>query len=587
MEALLDFFDSTDSQPPAATAPRTSSSTQPLPPSLPPEVEVGNVEYKLKLLCPTASRFEHLVTQMKWRLREGQGEAIYEIGVSDSGIMTGLCDEDMEDSIATLRKMAERLDATVTILRTSVINPSTKRKSVSEVLVRKVPDDQPFLHVRLSVLGPMEAGKSTLLGVLTQGEMDNGRGSARLNLFRHLHEIQSGRTSSISHEILGFDAKGEVVDYSTCISAEEICEASSKLITFIDLAGHQKYMKTTIFGLTAHCPDIAMLVIGANSGVVGTACEHLGFSIALDMPIFVVVTKADLCTPQQVQKILEQLERLLSSAGCKKVPYRVNTESDAYNAAQKFSDKKCSIAPIFTVSCVTGENLNLLRKFLNAVPPTRTPPELHQQAPEFQVDEIFNVPDAGTVLGGVLTRGIVREGDPVIVGPREDGTFVSTSIATLRRNRTPCRVARAGEAVTVTLTSIDRADIRKGTVLLSPSVPLNDTSNSCAEFEADMFVLFSTRVGVRQGFQGTIYVASAMQNAIIQEIKDKESLAAGEKGRVKFKYMRHPEFLRVGSRVLFREGRTKGVGEITKLFPGHCEEKKYSPNKRKPTRELE
>lgn len=162
-----------------------------------------------------------------------------------------------------------RLDATVTILRTSTIDASgaTSRKSVSEILVRKVPDDQPFLHLRLSVLGPMEAGKSTLLGVLTQGEMDNGRGSARLNLFRHLHEIQSGRTSSISHEILGFDAKGVVVDYSTCISAEEICEASSKIITFIDLAGHQKYMKTTIFGLTAHCPNIAMLVIGANSGV--------------------------------------------------------------------------------------------------------------------------------------------------------------------------------------------------------------------------------------------------------------------------------------------------------------------------------
>ena len=40
--------------------------------------------------------------------------------------------------------------------------------------------------------------------------MDNGRGRARLNLFRHLHEIQSGRTSSISHEILGFNSNGEV-----------------------------------------------------------------------------------------------------------------------------------------------------------------------------------------------------------------------------------------------------------------------------------------------------------------------------------------------------------------------------------------
>lgn len=176
-----------------------------------------------------------------------------------------------------------RLGATVSVLRNSVITSSTAeaadKKSVSEVLVRKVPDDQPFLDLRLAVLGPMEAGKSTLLGVLTQGEMDNGRGRARLNLFRHLHEIQSGRTSSISHEILGFDAKGEVVDYSMCISAEEICEASSKLITFIDLAGHQKYMKTTIFGLTAHCPDVAMLVIGANSGVGELGAIFLAVSV--------------------------------------------------------------------------------------------------------------------------------------------------------------------------------------------------------------------------------------------------------------------------------------------------------------------
>lgn len=38
---------------------------------LPPECAEGNIEYKLKLINPSQSRFEHLVTQMKWRLREG------------------------------------------------------------------------------------------------------------------------------------------------------------------------------------------------------------------------------------------------------------------------------------------------------------------------------------------------------------------------------------------------------------------------------------------------------------------------------------------------------------------------------------
>ena len=47
---------------------------------LPPEPEQGNIEYKLKLVSPSSQRFEHLVTQMKWRLREGHGEAIYQIG---------------------------------------------------------------------------------------------------------------------------------------------------------------------------------------------------------------------------------------------------------------------------------------------------------------------------------------------------------------------------------------------------------------------------------------------------------------------------------------------------------------------------
>lgn len=37
----------------------------------PPENEKGNIEYKLKLCNPNKNRFEHLLTQMKWRMGEG------------------------------------------------------------------------------------------------------------------------------------------------------------------------------------------------------------------------------------------------------------------------------------------------------------------------------------------------------------------------------------------------------------------------------------------------------------------------------------------------------------------------------------
>lgn len=46
-------------------------------------------------------------------------------------------------------------------------------------------------------LSTVDAGKSTLLGVLTKGTLDDGRGKSRVNLFRHKHEIESGRTSSV------------------------------------------------------------------------------------------------------------------------------------------------------------------------------------------------------------------------------------------------------------------------------------------------------------------------------------------------------------------------------------------------------
>ena len=47
---------------------------------------------------------------------------------------------------------------------------------------------------------------------MTHGSLDDGRGTARLKLFRHKHEAETGRTSSVGNDILGFDSKGDVVN---------------------------------------------------------------------------------------------------------------------------------------------------------------------------------------------------------------------------------------------------------------------------------------------------------------------------------------------------------------------------------------
>ncbi|RXN06473.1 GTP-binding 2-like protein [Labeo rohita] len=534
------------------------------PPFLPPEAEEGNIEYKLKLVNPTQYRFEHLATQLKWRLQEGRGEAVYQIGVEDNGLLVGLTEEDMKASLKTLRRMAEKVGADITLLREREVDCDRARRKIAEVLVRKVPDDQQFLDLRVAVLGNVDSGKSTLLGVLTQGELDNGRGRARLNLFRHLHEIQTGRTSSISFEILGFNSKGEVVNYSDSRTAEEICESSSKMITFIDLAGHYKYLKTTIFGLTSYCPDFAMLVVGANTGIAGTTREHLGLAMALKVPIFIVVSKVDLCGKSTVEKTVRQLERVLKQPGCNKVPMVVSNPDDAVTAAQQFAQSS-SVTPIFTLSSVSGENLDLLKVFFNILPPlsnSKEQEELMQQLTEFQVDEIYSVPDVGTVVGGTLYSGVCREGDRLVVGPTDDGRFLRLKVCSIHRNRSGCRVLRAGQAATLALGNFDRSLLRKGMVMVSPK--MNPTI--CWQFEAAIVLLFHAKT-FRRGFQVTVHVGNVRQTATVECLLGKEELRTGERAVVCFRFLKHPEYLRVGAKLLFREGVTKGIGHVTHLLP--------------------
>lgn len=87
---------------------------------------------------------------------------------------------------------------------------------------------------RLMLGAVVDAGKSTMLGVLVKGGLDDGRGKARVNLFRHKHEVESGRTSSVGMEIMGFDTHGDVVASNVPgrnLSWEEIGNRSVPLIS--------------------------------------------------------------------------------------------------------------------------------------------------------------------------------------------------------------------------------------------------------------------------------------------------------------------------------------------------------------------
>ncbi|KAE9417196.1 hypothetical protein Angca_002472 [Angiostrongylus cantonensis] len=543
---------------------------------LPPEMELGNIEYKVKLVNPSASRLQHLITQMKWRLREGQGEAIYEVGVEDNGELRGLSDVELEESLVTLRAMTHALGASMVILTEKDVTPrnSCSRRRVVEVLVRKVPECQQFIELRLAVLGGADVGKSTLCGVMTQGCLDDGNGKTRLNLFRFPHEVRSGKTSSICLDVIGFDSQGKLVNYSQN-SLEELVERSKKLITLIDLAGDSKYLKTTIHGLSGYNPHFACLLVCAETGPTAATKDHLGLAAALSIPVFLIITKCDLVTKEQLHRLVrlvKSVSSLLSRAGMNAGVRQIKKKRDAVKAAGEL----CSIGtvPILCISSVTGAGLGLLRCFLNVLPPTGTTGsrlQLITQPPLFTIEEMFNVPHVGTVVGGMLWSGRLQEGDSVLVGPYKDGSFERASIGSIRRSRQPVQSVLPGEAVSIALHRRSELSLPlrrvaskfKGMVLMSVS----SKPSCCHRFVASLFLLSHSASYLCIGFQATVYIGSVRQTAAIVDM-DRPSLEQGKWATVMFELMSGPEHIRAGTPLILRQGRTKGMGEVMEVMEG-------------------
>lgn len=63
-----------------------------------------------------------------------------------------------------------------------------------------------------------------------------------------------------------------------------------------------------------------------------------------------------------------------------------------------------------------------------------------------------------------------------------------------------------------------------------------------------------------------VHCGSIRQTASIMTM-NKDCLRTGDKAQVKFRFIKHPEYIKVGQRMVFREGRTKAVGNILKPLP--------------------
>mmetsp|Transcript_21067 Transcript_21067/g.66225 ORF Transcript_21067/g.66225 Transcript_21067/m.66225 type:complete len:559 (+) Transcript_21067:97-1773(+) len=541
-----------------------------LPPQFEREEDEGNCEYKLSLATASAERVRHLVTQLLFRLNEGGGRALYRVGVRDDGRAEGLCERELRASLATLRAMTRTLGARVAECRVSRgtkglvaevrveaccqsesrdeasfaawLDEEVRRDEVDEVEAsgelakvkrREVSEAAP--RPRVCVIGAVSAGKSTLIGVLATGALDDGRGSARAAVLRHGHEVAAEGTTSA------------------------IAEVAARDCVLVDLAGREKYLKTTIFGLTARSPDAALLVVDARDAALRRmTAEHLGVALALKLTVVVALTHADAVSPRERRRAVERVGDVLARSGAADASVRV-------------------------VSSTTGEGVDALRAALAALPRRRLPPEDHpRDATRVRLHGARRVSPAGVVLFGHVDDGVARAGDVLLLGPVGGWRPVTIRSIRLSPDETPVASAARGRSASFAVgddcddlldlsnrgarfffKSPDSKTLRRppcGMVLLHPDRPRPEPTLA---FDALLLLLRPPNTkGLHPRYQTVVHAHAVKQAATITHVHHGPLLTPGTKARCSLAFLYHPELLLPGTIIILRDSRTRAVGTV-------------------------
>lgn len=456
-------------------------------------------------------------------------------------------------------------------------------------------------EIRIATIGNVDAGKSTLTSVLVNGIPDDGRGSARLRVMKQKHEKESGRSSTISNHFI----RGPHPDRAS----------TEVVVDFRDLAGHGKYYRTTVKGMCRPL-DYAMLVIAVNDGIGETtrdkitkenmAKEHFSLALNLRIPMFIVVTKIDMAQEGMLEMTRNQINKFLNPSHKKKKattvtttqlrsqttslrqPLFMCTNSDDFvvklemlQQAYASGDYHAYI-PVFEVS--SKPNIGLqdidskpgidkcqgipeLLNYIMRLPVYQNYTYLCEKPAAFFIENEYLVKGVGLVVCGIMLTGEIKKGDHLRLGPFYDKfhNIVVRNIHNNFREDVPSISAGFSGCLAIRVegsTKVTRKMIRAGMRIVAPG------AEECLYWYFKAKILIQKHpTSIHKGYIAFIHCGAVNQPAaLISMDREDNTLRLGDRAEVVFKFQRRPEFIQPGMRLLFREGLTKGVGEVLEIY---------------------
>ncbi len=516
------------------------------------EEDGGNVEFKERLLQSVhleGGRRESLAAQLRHRVLSGDGEATYVVGVTDDGGLAGIDADTFSESMDVLSLLAEEAECHIADVQTWGVNEGIVGiAKIQEGAVLET-DDQ---HVVVGTAGHVDHGKSTLVGSLVTGQADDGDGATRAFLDVQPHEVERGLSADLSYAVYGFDEDGpvHVRNPNRKQDRAEVVEAADRLVSFVDTVGHEPWLRTTIRGLVGQKLDYGLLTIAADDGPTRTTREHLGVLLATDLPTIVAITKTDLVDDDRIDELVLEVERLLREVG--KSPLRVSRHG-VEAAIEEIGD---TVVPIVETSAMTMAGLDVLDELFDRLPKTAR----GEGAFRMYVDRSYSVTGVGAVASGTVMRGAVEAGDDLLLGPMADGTFREVEVRSIEMHYHRVDRAKAGRIVGIALKGVKETEVERGMVLL----PADTDPSPVREFEAEVMVLnHPTRIG--DGYEPVVHLETIGEAA--RFTPENGRLLPGDSGRTRVRFKFRSYLVEEGQKFVFREGRSKGVGTVTEVYP--------------------
>ncbi len=534
--------------------------------------ETHNVEIKRMLYekdLKLAGRKEKLIAQLKYITSDGPG--VFIIGLEDIDgkrwEVYGLSRSQLESSERILKALCE--EAGIRIVEEEIFE--TEYGYVGKYVLERAPLQGVQISIGINVVGRVNAGKSTLIGVMVTGKLDNGKGKARAFLLKHPQELKKGQTADLHQAVLGIDDDNKPIFLESPLNKEELALAldrSRKIIIFHDAPGHAEYAKTMIRSVLGQDAQYGLVLIPANDEykiIVSEEMrtgrprldeitrEHMLLLINQGLPFMVAISKIDTVSREALLKVMTIVKKTLKDIG--KVPLVVRTLQDVNIAARELPHG--SIVPIFQISTTTGIGINLLRELITKLPPTVSDDLLSKPALAY-IDKVYRgISGTNVVVTGTVRSGVFKPGQTVIVGPDENGEFLEARIATIEIFKKRVERVKAGDAFGIDLKKIDPKIVRRGQVIADPDFPVK----AVRTLEANIVV---TRHPTRivEGYSPVLHCHTVSQTVIFEKIYGKRYLVVGDFARVRMRFKFRPEMVLEGDKIVTRESNTRTIGTI-------------------------